>query len=293
MSIMFLSTTDYPSGQIIEYNIESSKDSKNKDIKAINDELTFQEEISFGKIYKRKDNGDIWYINPKETIARFITKDQLELFHKWDKQTLLPTEEQFEILKQIGGLPSSQYSLYPNNIQIPAKVTTNSGQQIDLCLFHFSQAPPFQRYFKKVLLLSDIVNIEPSELALSHELRLASTLAEEIRMSFYPFMVKTNTGSLLTYNGTTQFVSTGEIKGNEIVSEVEFSYNRFDNKIKDVSFDDITFIIGKWDGRLEELFCQYRLELERKNAPNISIANSGEGGKSIGIWSRIKQLFGA
>jgi hypothetical protein len=126
MSIMFLSTTDYPSGKIIEYNIESSKDSKNKDIKAINDQLTFLEELSFGKVHIRKDNGDLWYINPNETIARFITNDQLELFHKWDKQALLATDKQFEILKQIGGLPSSQYSLYPDNLQFPARVTTNS-----------------------------------------------------------------------------------------------------------------------------------------------------------------------
>lgn len=289
---MFLSTTDYPSGQIIEYNIESSRDGKNKDIKAINDALTFQEEISFGKIHKRKDNGDLWYINPKETIARFITKDQLELFHKWDKRPLLLTDQQFEILKQIGGLPSSQYSLYPDNLQFPARVTTNNGQQIDLCLFHFSQAPPFQRYFKKILLLSDIADIKPSELSLSHNLRLASTLADEIRMSFYPFMVKTNTGRLITYNGITQFASTGEIKGNEIIEEVDFSYDRFD-KINDVSDDEITFVIGKWNDKLQNLFNQYRQELERKTAPNIGIANSGVDAESISIWSRIKQLFGA
>lgn len=292
MSIMFLSTTDYPSGKIIEYNIESSKDSKNKDIKAINDQLTFQEEICFGKIYIRKDNGDLWYINPNETIARFITNDQLKLFHSWDKQPLLPTDQQFEILKQIGGLPSSQYSLYPDSLQFPARVTTNNGQQLDLCLFHFSKSPPFQSYFKKVLLINGISEIKPSELSLSHDLRLASTQADEIRMSFYPFMVKTNTGRLLTYNGITQFASTGEIKGKEIIEEVDFSYDRFD-KIMDVSSDEITFIIGKWDDKFQDIFNQYTQELERKTAPNIGIANNGADGKSIGIWSRIKQLFGA
>jgi len=288
--MIFLSTTDYPSGQIIEFNIESAKDSKNKDIKAINDELTFLEELGFGKVNKRKDNGELWYINPTETIARFITKDQLELFHKWDKQTLLPTEKQFEILKEIGGLPSSQYSLYPDNLQFPAAITTNDGQQIDLCLFHFSQAPPFQRYFKKVLLLSEIADIKQSKLALNHDLRLASTLAHEIRMSFYPFMVKTNTGKLITYNGTTQFASTGELKGNEIVSEVEFSYDRFD-KLIDVSFDDITFVIGKWDDRLQDLFNQYRQRLEEKTAHNIGIANSRREGKTMSFWNSIKQWF--
>lgn len=265
MSIMFLSSSDYSSGKIIEYNIASSKDDKNKDIKAINDELVFQEEMTFGKIYKRKDNGDLWYIDFTETIARFITTDQLELFHKWAKQSLLPTDKEFETLKQIGGLASSKYSWHPNNIQFPARVVTHTGEQIDLCLFHFSQAPPFQRYFKKVLLLSDIAEIRPSELSLSYELRCASTHVSEIRMAFSPFMVKTNRGELLTYNGSTQFASTGEIKGSDISSEVKFSYDRFEGKINGVSFDDITFIIGKWDSRLEEVFNRYRIEQEKES----------------------------
>src|SRR5688572_25249343 len=123
--MIFLSTTDYPSGQIIEFNIESAKHKKNKDIKAINDELIFLEELSFGEVHKRKDNGELWYINPSNTMARFITDVQLELFHKWDKQTLLQTEQEFEMLKEIGGLPSSQYSLYPDNLQFPGAITTN------------------------------------------------------------------------------------------------------------------------------------------------------------------------
>jgi len=261
MSFLFLSTKDYLLGQIIEFNIELAGDDKNKEIKAINDVLAFHEEMSFGKIYRRQDNGDFWYINPKATVARLITKEQLDLFHKWDKEVLLPSDKQFQTLLEIGGLPSSKYSLVPDNLQFPALITTNSGQQIDLCLFHFSQAPPFQRYFKKVILLNDIIDISPSELSLSHDLRLSSTLADEIRMSFYPFMVCTNKGKIITYNGITQFVSTGEMKGSDIVCEVPFSYHLLD-KIYDVSFDDITFVIGKWDSRLDELFLQYREKLE-------------------------------
>ena len=64
-----------------------------------------------------------------------------------------------------------------------------------------------------------------------------------------------------------QFASTGEIKGNEIVSEVAFSYDHFDT-VKDVLFDEITFVIGKWDDRLGELFNEYRQRLEIRTAPD-------------------------
>jgi hypothetical protein len=181
----------------------------------------------------------------------------------WDKKSLVPDDKQLERLIRIGGLPSSPYSTDAPSIEFPAAIKTKSGELIDLCLIHFSKAPPVQRHFKRILLLDEIEEIMPSELALPHELRLASTLAEEIRMSFYPFMVRTNTGRLITYNGITQFASTGDIKGNEIVEEVEFSYDKF-QKVKDVSFDDITFVIGKWDHRLEKLFDQYSAGSERK-----------------------------
>ncbi len=274
MSIMFLSSTDVPSGQIIEFNIESAKDSKNKDLKKINDLLVLYKDLSFGKISKRRDNGDFWYINPKETIARFITKAQLELFFKWDNETLLLSDKQFEILSEIGGVPTSQYSLYPDNIEFPALVTTASGQQIDLCLLHFSKSPPFQRHFKKVILLNDIVDIRPSELALTHDLRLSSMLADEMRMGFWPFMVRTNSRKIITYNGVTQFASTGELKGKDIISQVEFSYDKFDS-VKDVSYDDITFVVGKWDNRLGELFKQYRIRVDRKTATNSTLPKAG------------------
>lgn len=273
MSIMFLSATEYQTGKTIEFNTEHAKKGGDKHLKKIYDALVFREKLSFGEIHQQQDNNDLWYFNPQSTIARFITKDQLELFHKWDKESLLPTEQQFKILEEIGGLPSPPfYSREPNYIEFPAKVVTNTGQEIDLCLFHFSEAPPYQSYFKKVLLLSDIADIKPSELALNHDLRIASTLVEEVRMSFYPFMVETNKGRLITYNGITQFASLGEIKGNEIISTVEFTHANLD-KIIDISWDHITFIIGKWDDRFEALHQQYRQKqgIKERTSANTDI----------------------
>ncbi|MDB5120624.1 MAG: hypothetical protein JWN56_1842 [Sphingobacteriales bacterium] len=262
---MFLSSLD-ASGKIIEFNIEAATDIKNKEIKEIKDKLVFHLEISHGKVFKRQDNGDLWYINSNATIARFITLHQFELIQRWNNQILLPNEEQLFSLSSIGGLPSSEYSLYPRSLEFPATIVTTGGKRIDMCIFHFCEAPPFQSYLRKTIMLSDIAEISPSELALSHNLRMASTRAEEIRMSFYPFMVLTNKGKLITYDGTTQFASKGEIKGNEIISEVAFSYEKFD-KIKEISYDDITFVIGKWDDRIECLFNKYQQQLAKPRAP--------------------------
>ena len=49
MSIMYLSTTNYPSGQIIEFNLQSAKEKSNDSINAIYNQLEFTENLKTGK----------------------------------------------------------------------------------------------------------------------------------------------------------------------------------------------------------------------------------------------------
>lgn len=37
-------------------------------------------------------------------------------------------------------------------------------------------------------------------------------------------------------------------------------------KVADVSYDDITYVIGKWDSRFDELFADYRMRLKNRKA---------------------------
>lgn len=279
---MFYSSKEFPKeiplGRICEYNIESAKNPKNQDIFEINESLEFVCDLSFGKIYRHQNNKDYWFLS--QSIARRISDEQLDFFYKWDKTPQLLGEEQFQILLSIGGLPSTQYQMVPDYLHFPCQVITKDGREIDLCIIHFSKAPPFQRYFHNVILLSDIQIIKPSELTLSHKLRLSSLLTGEIRMGFAPFVVKTNDNKQITYNGSIQFVSTGEIKGADIIEEVDFRYGNFDYKISNVPLEKMTFVIGQWDDRIEPVFKQYRTELDKKE--NICTnAKTCDDGNSI------------
>jgi len=55
------------------------------------------------------------------------------------------------------------------------------------------------------------------------------------------------------------------LKGEDIVAEEEFSFGNF-NKIQDVPFDSVTYIIGKWDNRIEALYQQYISWLKIKSS---------------------------
>ena len=277
MSAAYISTQDHPSRQYIEFSIEAAKEVKNKDLYEIYKSFYQFCDLSYGKVYKRNDNGELWHVNSSNTIARRISEERLSLFLKWDKKDLLPNEELFSRLITIGGLPSHEYSLSEDFIQFPCRAKITDGQTLDLCLLHFSATPPHSNWFKKILLLDEIIDIEPSELTLPYDLRLKSMLVEEIRMSFYPFMVKTQKGNLLLYDGVTQFTSKGEIKGSEIVCQVPFNYYAT-YKVVDVSFDDITYIVGKWDDRFQKLFAEYRKILQDKKTANTTFVERETSG---------------
>ena len=253
MSSVIELKTDLPSGKIIRFNVQDFKLQKDNEIKEIVDSLTIQEKFGSGKIFKRKDNGDLWFVENDTSIARLITQELLELGRKWEIQELLPDRRQFDVLKQIGGLPSPDDSFDPRNVEFPAKVILNCGEEVDFCIVCFSKLPPFfYLSVKRVILFEDIKEIRPSEFALSYDLRIASTKTKEIMMSFYPFMVKTNAGEFITYNGETQFASNGPIKGRDIISQVDFSHKLHLGVQKEV--DNITYIFIKWDSEIEKLY---------------------------------------
>ncbi|HWZ21831.1 MAG TPA: hypothetical protein VNW06_04215 [Cytophagaceae bacterium] len=269
MSASFVSSMEINPQRIVEFNIQIAETGKEKELKQINDALLFQKELSVGEIYLQKDTNNYWYINETNTIARLIKNKQIELFYEWDKRELLPSDAQFEILSSIGGLPSTQYMMEPKSVRVPASITKRNGEVIDFCIVHFSPAPPFQRYFHDCILLDDVIDINPSKFALSHDLRLSSILADEIRMGFSPFVVRTNKGDLLTYNGTTQFVSDANIKGDEIVCEMPLDYYKI-GKLQDIPKERITYVICKWDERVQALFDRDTQALDLKlTARNI------------------------
>ncbi|HVW95855.1 MAG TPA: hypothetical protein VHA56_07790 [Mucilaginibacter sp.] len=265
MALNFISSTDLKQKKIIQFNFSEAGSGRNKDVKKIADALIFQQDTDTGKIYSQTGTTDFWYINDSDNIARLLSKDQFDLVMAWKQKSLLVSDDQLQILAAIGGLPTSEYFLEPKCLTFPVAIKNTDGTRIDLCIVHLSEAPPFQQYFQHCILLDEVKAFYPSDLALSHELRLSSMLSEEMRMGFYPFTVRTKEGQLITYNGTTQFASTGDLKGGDIVAEEKFSFDKFDN-VRNVPLDRITYIIGKWDERIENLYQQYSSMLKSKAA---------------------------
>ncbi|MEP4534666.1 MAG: hypothetical protein ABJ004_16360 [Cyclobacteriaceae bacterium] len=280
MSIAFKSSKDFDSNQIVSFNLDPQY--LDKEAKSIYDSLELFQKLSFGELYKQKESINYWYVDTDQNFAYIIAPDRVEAILTWDKENLLPNDLIFEKLAQIGGTPPHQWTMYQDYIDFPCQVKSEEGIWTDFCKIRFTKTAPFQTHYKKLKLLNEIVDVKESEFTMPHNLRISNTLTEDIRMSFFPFMVKTKKGNYLTYNGDADFVSKGNLKAEEISHEVEFSYDRF-KKVAETPSEDVTYIIGKWDSRLEELLKTYKEE-RKKLPPTRAIPNKG-------FIAKLKDLF--
>jgi hypothetical protein len=152
------------------------------------------------------------------------------------------TPDLLEKAKKIGATP---YRIIPgevSHLMVPCKVVTRDLSIVEMSLVCFQKIGPVESWQKHVRAASEIIDILPSEYALPYRIRLATTKAKEIRMSYSPTAIKAKLWERFNLNGTTNFFDYREIKGKDISKSWFFSINSLtftDNT------DKITFFIAK------------------------------------------------
>lgn len=284
MSIAFKTSTDFKTNKIVSFNLDPKY--LDGDAKNIFDSFVFDCDLQYGKLYKQKDTNDFWYIDPEKNFAYIVLPDRVGLIKEWNSNDLLPDNDLWEKLKLIGGTPPHKWTISSDYIDFPCQIKDIKDNWTDFAIIRFTKVPPFETYYKNLKLLKDVIDIKQSEFTMPNALRLSSTLTEDIRMSFFPFMVKTKSGKYVTYNERVDFTSKGDLKAEEISHEVDFSYNRF-KTIQETPNEERTFVIGKWDDRLEEMLIDLK-EKRKKTAPNKGYKQAGGSAKSnVNILNKI------
>ena len=147
-----------------------------------------------------------------------------------------------EKAKKIGATP---YRIFPGEIShlmVPCKVITRDRSIIEMSLVCFQSIAPIESWQKHVRPASEIFDIMPSVYALPYRIRLTTTKAKEIRMSYSPTPIKAMLWQRFNLNGISNFFDYREIKGKDISKSWFFSINSLtfsDNT------DKITFFIAE------------------------------------------------
>ena len=172
----------------------------------------------------------------------------LDRVEDWDKRRLVPNEQVWKGLKEIGAAYGEPF---------PCRCLTKSNEQVDCCIIDFVDFPPLREGAFRVLMgsgkgvvpIDEVVTVAESEYAVSPEvhaaLRRASTLFGVRKGGVASITVRTGQGQSLLLATGTVFVDMPRCKGSDLLLLPEPpSYEPADYN-EDVS--KRTAIIADWD----------------------------------------------
>jgi hypothetical protein len=173
--------------------------------------------LKFGEHYRCKVCGMSWFLDEESRGANMcsIPDEYQPLLPEWNRRPLRPTPEVFEALRRIGGTPPEGHGRESRSVSVPCRITTKRGERLDFTRVVFQKTPPL-RLETKLFFIDKIASVEPSEYAMSRELRLVTSKAEELRMCFSPTLVEAPNGRLYVINGWPDFFDLDGVRGADL-----------------------------------------------------------------------------
>jgi hypothetical protein len=176
-----------------------------------------------------------------EMFQRFA-KGQINTLKEFFNLALELNEEQKEALEEVGLTDD-----WKMNKQAPVKIILKNGEIFDFVTIQVSSNPPigyFYDHFEKIIYINNIESIENSEFGISKEIRERTKDAEEMRMGFYPTVLKSRSGDKVVVNGQALFFKNGDIKGSDLVLANE-SWNHKEKYIYEDKIENQILVIAK------------------------------------------------
>lgn len=245
--------------RVVEFNSKHARNSKDPKIREILFHLAFHKKLRVGKIYRRRDNGEYWYISNIFPMARYLSKERYYFLLEWDTSKLLPDPILMGILGEIGGMPNLDPHVDGRTLEFP--VCAKIDERVNpFCILKFSESAPTSPHMKDVVTLDQAKRIRVSPFAIPYSFRISSASKPEIRPGFAPSMFQMKSGRVVACNGRADFVPT-DFENDEIVRELPYSSAK-NPEMFSISASEITYIIGKWNWDLERLYNKHIKDLK-------------------------------
>ncbi|GLQ50904.1 hypothetical protein ACFFJT_06350 [Dyella flava] len=152
-----------------------------------------------------------------------VPPERVDLIRQWNERKIALTEEHLSAINAIGATPPDVYGNGRQYRETPCAITTIHGSSFDLAIVSIQEHASFEEW-RHCYLASDIKEVRPSPFALSHEIRVATSRADEIRMGFAPTVVELPSGEIVALNWRQNFL----VKADCDASQVIISQRRLD-----------------------------------------------------------------
>jgi len=137
--------------------------------------LQEQRPLKSGHLFKCGACGQKWWLSPERETMTLVPRDRLMLLEQWSSQDLTLSPGLSAKVRSIGATPAHRLATRKDHAEVPCRVRTLGGEDLDKCLIVLGTHPPLGPSPKAPRLATEIADILPSPFALPHKVRLATT----------------------------------------------------------------------------------------------------------------------
>lgn len=158
-----------------------------------------------GALYHCRVCQAVWHLDGRSERMTHVNDGRIELVLAWDAASITLPPDLARVVQQIGPTPPDIYGNGRERRVTPCTVKTSSGETFERAMICVQADAPVEDHMR-YRLGSEIASIHESTFALPAEVRRASSLAQEMRMGFYPTLIEMPDGRRFVMNGMTSFM---------------------------------------------------------------------------------------
>jgi hypothetical protein len=164
------------------------------------------EALRRGALYRCRACNEVWHLDGDAAWMTHVQAERLPLVFGWNRAPLILPPDLCDIIERIGPTPPDLYGNGKERRVTPCQVINRSGERFERAMICVQQDAPVQDHMH-FRLGSEIAEICESPFALPRAVREASSRADEMRMGFYPTLIKMLDGKRFVLNGMTSFMA--------------------------------------------------------------------------------------
>jgi hypothetical protein len=213
--------------------------------------LLKKKQMRLGLVYGCPVCAQAWYLDSRTEKMSIVPGDKLSPLAKWGSMPQVLPPPLWEKAKAIGATPAHLLSTEKEFSEIPCRVMTQDGELIEKSVLSFHTAPPLEPYQEKIRFFTEIVDIEPSEFALSPAIRETCAKSIQGRGGKALTFVESSKGKMFALNWVVNFMDIKGVRGRDVrlsPPDPGRRLGRIPVVVEEPS--KITFFIGDWEKRL-------------------------------------------
>ena len=173
--------------------------------------LIEQKPLRSGSLYKCSHCGQKWWLDVEGSTMRLVPRERLLTLEQWSSIPLVLSPALLEKARTIGATPVHALAQEKEYAEVPCRVVTLRGENLEKCLLVFRKDPPLET--GPLRLASELADLSPSDFALPLDVRRTSVRSQPGKAGRAPTRVRDPQGRAWNLDWVVNFVDQKGLRG--------------------------------------------------------------------------------